>query len=292
MAEPNETLAVFSAALADTVTAAAPSVVSIRSARTRSSGFVWRPGLIVTADDALPDDGDLTVVPTIGDPLPARVAGRDPTTDTALLRIERADLPVVTMATSAVRSGEVALALGAEDGAATVALGVVARVAGPWRSLRGGEIDARIELGLDLRRSAEGGVVLNAFGQATGMPVFGPRGRVIIIPASTIDRVAQRLERDGRVARGYVGLGLQTVAVDGDKSGAMVISVDPEGPAVAAGIRQGDILLAWNGEPVPNVQSLLRALGPESVGQSVRLELSRAGDTMSLSLTVAEKPVT
>lgn len=282
----------LSGALAGLIAAIAPSVVSVRSGRSRSSGFVWRPGLIVTADDALPDEGDLGVTLASGDSLPARIAGRDPTTDIALLRLDRADLEPAPLAPSPAAVGALAVVVGAEDGAPTAALGVVARAAGPWRSLRGGEIDARIELDLRMRRNAEGGVALDATGQAMGMAVFGPRRRVLVIPAATIGRVAARLESHGRVARGHLGLGLQTVAIDGDnRSGMMVVGVEPVGPGAAAGIHQGDILLAWNGEPISHVHGLLRALGPESVGQTVRLDLRRAGEALEVSLTIAEKPV-
>ncbi len=134
-----------------------------------------------------------------------------------------------------VAAGALAMAVGAEDGTPTAAVGVVSRAAGPWRSLRGGEIEARIELDLRLRRSAEGGPTLNAVGQAIGMAVFGPRRRVLVIPSATIERVAAKLENYGRIARGYIGLGLQPVALQGDgELGVMVMSVDPEGPGAAA----------------------------------------------------------
>ncbi len=283
-------LASLSAALAELTAAAAPSLVSIRCGRARSSGFVWRQGLIATADDALPDDGDIAVTLASGDAVPARVAGRDSTTDIALLRVERTDLAPAPLAIGAVRAGALVLALGADDGSPSAALGVVARAGGPWRSLRGGEIDARIELDLRLRRNAEGGLALDAAGQAIGMTVFGPRRRVLVIPAATIERTAARLDRDGRIARGHLGLGLQTVAVDDDGSGTMVMSVDPKGPASSAGIRQGDILLAADGEPVHSVQALFRRLGPDSVGRTIRFDLRRAGAPVAVSVTVAEKP--
>ena len=152
------------------------------------------------------------------------------------------------------------------------------------------EIEARIELDLRLRRSAEGGVTLNAAGQAIGMAVFGPRRRVLVIPSATIERVAAKLESHGRIARGYLGLGLQPVAIEGgDESGAMVMSVDPQGPGAAAGLYQGDIIVSWNSEPIRHVYSLLRALGPDSVGQTVTLGLRRAGETKQVPLTIAER---
>jgi S1-C subfamily serine protease len=268
----------------------APGIVSVHSHRSRSSGFVWRPGLIVTADEALSEEGEFAVTLSGGDTVAAQLAGHDSTTDVALLRVDRSDLQPVLLEALPVAVGGLAMAVGAEDGTPTVAVGVVSRAAGPWRSLRGGEIEARIELDLRLRRSAEGGLTLNAVGQAIGMAVFGPRRRVLVIPSATIERVAAKLENHGRIARGYLGLGLQPVAIEGgDESGVMVMSVDPRGPGAAAGVYQGDIIVAWNNEPIRHVHSLLRALGPDSVGQTVTLGLRRAGERKQVPLTIAER---
>lgn len=284
-------LAELSAALARLVAQAAPGIVSVHSQRSRSSGFLWRRGLIVTADEALAEDGEVAVTLPGGDSVSAQLVGRDPATDVALLRVERSDPSPVSLAPSPVAVGAIALAVGAEDGTPTAAFGVVSRATGPWRSVRGGDIDARIVLDLRLRKSAEGGLALDAAGQAFGMVVFAPRRRVLVIPAATIERVAAKLESHGRIARGYLGLGLQTVAIEhGDGSGAMVMSVDPKGPGAAAGLHQGDIVVTWNGTPVRHVQALLRALGPDSVGQTVTLGMRRAGDTKEVTLTIAERP--
>lgn len=280
----------LSAVLAALVAKAAPGVVSVHSQRSRSSGFVWRVGLIVTADEALSEEGKVAVTLPGGETEAAQVVGRDPTSNVAVLRVDRSDLPLVSLSGSPVATGALAVAIGAEDGASTAALGVVSRLAGPWRSLRGGEIDARIELDLALRRSGEGGLALDAAGRAFGMAVFGPRRRVLVIPSATIERVATTLQSHGRIARGYLGLGLQPVAIDGsDRSGAMVMSVDPEGPGAKAGIYQGDILVAWNDEPIANVQSLLRALGPDSVGRTITLGLRRGGETRQVPVTIGER---
>jgi S1-C subfamily serine protease len=251
---------------------------------------VWRPGLIVTAEETLAEEGEARVTLHGGEQIAAQVAGRDPTTDIALLRVDRPDLKQARLAMPPVAAGSLAVALGAQDGAPTVALGMVSRAVGPWRSLRGGEIDARIELDLRLRGSAEGGLALGASGQAIGMTVLGPRRRVLVIPSATIERVAAKLERHGRIPRGYLGLGLQRVAIEGeDESGAMVMSVDPKGPGAAADIRQGDIIVAWNGKPIRDVRTLLRALGPDSVGQTVTLGLRRSGAAAEVSVRIAER---
>jgi S1-C subfamily serine protease len=282
-------LADLSAALVALVARAAPGIVSVHSHRARSSGFVWRPGLVVTADEALAEDGDIALVLPGGDTVVARLVGRDPTTDIALLRIDRSELPPAPPAAS-VSAGQLAVALGSSDGAPAAALGIVSLAGGPWRSLRGGEIDARIELDLRLARRAEGGLVLDPAGQSIGMAVFGPRRRVLVIPSATIDRVAARLETHGRIARGYLGLGLQPVALEGGGAGAMVMSVDPRGPAAAAGVHQGDVIVAWDGEAVRSVQTLLRALGPDGVGRVAVLGLRRGGEAREVRLTIAERP--
>ena len=171
------------------------------------------------------------------------------------------------------------------------AFGLVSRVEGAWRSLRGGEIDARILFDLRLPHVAEGGPLFDAEGKLIGMAVFAPRRRVMAIPLATIERVAPKLLSDGRIPRGYLGLGLYPVAIEGgDGWGAMVMNVDADGPAATAGVHQGDVIVAWNGEPVRHVRALMRSLGPDSVGTAVRLGLRRGGQPVEAQLTVAERP--
>jgi S1-C subfamily serine protease len=283
----------LSNALSGLVANLAPSIVSIHSRQSRSSGFVWRHGLIVTAEEALPEEGEISMMLPGGDLVSAQLAGRDATTDVALLRTDTSKLVPITQIAAPVSAGTLAVALGAEDGTPTAAIGIVSRRAGSWRSLRGGEIDARIDFDMRLRQTAEGGLAVDGSGQAIGMVVFGPRQRVIAIPFSTVERVATRLDRHGRIPRGYLGLGLQPVAIeDGGRAGAMVMSVDPEGPGAAAGILQGDILIAWEGEPLRDVHSLSRSLGPDSVGKTVALGLRRAGERQQIALTIGERPAT
>ncbi len=283
-------LQTLSTVLSGLVAAAAPSTVAVRSHRSRSSGFVWRPGLVVTVDEALAEEGEVAVTLAGGETVAAALVGRDPTTDVALLRVEGTPLQPVALQTVQATAGALALAVGSQDGDPVAALGVVS-VAGPsWRSLRGGDIDARIELDLSLRRHAEGGLALDAGGRAFGMAVFGPRRRVLVIPSTTIERVAAKLETHGRVARGYLGLGLQPVRLDDGGAGAMVMGVDGQGPGAAAGVRQGDVIVAWDGRPTRSFQALMRALGPDSIGTTVTLSLKRAGEPAEARLTVGERP--
>jgi S1-C subfamily serine protease len=290
MSDTIDPLSVFSAALADLVRRTAPSVVTVKSQNGESTGFVWRPGLVVAAEDAFADDRDISIVAHDGASATAELVGRDPSTDVALLRFQRTELPQAPLAAQSVAAGSLALVVGARGGRPFASLGVVSYVDAQWRSMRGGLIDARIELSASLRRSSEGGLALDADGRAFGMAVFGPRRRTLIIPFATVDRAAETLLAKGRVARGYLGLGLQPVKLDGEDVGLMAMSVDADGPGAGAGVRQGDVIVAWNGEPIRGFHGLMRALGPDSVGQTVRLSLRRAGEPIELALTIGERP--
>jgi S1-C subfamily serine protease len=288
MSDANFDLKVFSDAIARLVANAVPGVVSVHSHRSRASGFIWRPGLIVTADETLADEGDISVGFADGETLPATLAGRDHTTDIALLRVNDTTRAPALLSTAAVAAGSFAVTVGRDHDHPVVASGLVAVAAGAWRSMRGGDIDARIELDLRLRGIAEGGLAIDATGLATGMAVRGPR-QTLVIPSITIDRIAAKLAADGRIARGYLGLALQPVRV-GEGVGAMVMGVEPDGPGAAASVRQGDIIVAWNGKPLEGVRALSHALGPDSVGTTAELSILRAGSPLTAKLTIGERP--
>ncbi|UFX47022.1 S1C family serine protease [Bradyrhizobium sp. 41S5] len=288
MTEPTP-LASLSSALSETIARAAPAIVSVHSHRARASGFVWKTGLIVTADEALADEGEIEIQFADGSRRQATVAGRDHTTDVALLRVE-GDVAPIRLSSEIPALGSLAVVVAADRGAPIARLGMVSRSGAAWRSLRGGEIDARIELDVRLRHSQQGGLALNAAGVPFGMAVLGPR-RVLTIPAATIERVAAQLEKSGRIARGYLGVGLQPVRLD-DGLGAMVMNVDKAGPAAAAGIRQGDVIIAVNGERLSGVRALSRGLGPQSVGSVVELTVHRGGEPLNFKVTVCERPET
>jgi S1-C subfamily serine protease len=281
-------LSSFSSALTGIVAKTAPVIVSVHSHRARASGFVWKPGLVITADEALADEGEVSIKLADGTARPASIVGRDHTTDIALLRFDATSNAPAKLSPAVPALGSLAAVVAAERGTPSAALGVVSLVGPRWRSLRGGDIDARIELGIRLHHSHQGGLALDASGEAIGMAVLGPR-RVLVIPTATIERVATKLETHGRIARGYLGVGLQAVKLD-DGVGAMVMSVDKTGPSAAAGIRQGDVIVGYNGEKLAGVRSLLRSLGPDSVGSVVELSVQRGGEPVQVKLTIGERP--
>ncbi|MDA9402224.1 S1C family serine protease [Bradyrhizobium sp. CCBAU 45389] len=280
-------LSSLSSALAELVARTAPSVVSVHSHRSRSTGFVWKSGLIVTADEALADEGEVEIGLADGSRVAATIAGRDHTTDIALLRADIAVAPV-KLATAVPALGALSIVVATHRETPSAALGMVSASGKSWRSLRGGDIDARIELDVRLGGSQQGGLALDASGDAFGMAVLGPR-RVLVIPTATIERVAPQLEARGRIARGYLGLGLQPVRLD-DGIGAMVMNVDKAGPSAAAGIRQGDVIVAINDQKLSGVRALSRTLGPASVGAVVDVAVRRSGEPVRFKVTVGERP--
>ncbi len=280
-------LSSLSSALADIVARTATSVVSLHSHRARATGFAWKPGLIVTADEALADEGEVEIGLPDGGTAAATIVGRDHTTDIALLRTEAAVAPV-KLAATVPPLGALSVVVATNRETPSAALGMVSASGKGWRSLRGGDIDTRIELDVHLRGSQQGGLALDASGKAFGMAVLGPQ-RVLVIPTATIERVAPQLEARGRIARGYLGLGLQPVRLD-DGIGAMVMNVDKAGPSAAAGIRQGDVIVAVGGQKLSGVRALSRTLGPASVGAVVDVAVHRGGEPVSFKVTVGERP--
>jgi S1-C subfamily serine protease len=280
--------------LAATIEATSPAIVAVHGrGRLPSSGIVWEPGLVVTAEETVARDADLALTLPDGRRVEATLAGRDPSTDIAVLRFAGEVRPIARAAASELRPGHLAVAIGRADADVIAACGIVALAGGPWHSSHGGKIDARLRFDLRLAMTAEGGALVTADGELIGMAVHGPRRRVLAIPAATIARVAATIKDKGHVARGYLGVSLQSVPVrEGEhhRRGAMVVTIDPAGPAHAGGVKQGDIIVAMDGEPVTGVRGVYQRLGPDSVGRRTAIDLLRAGTPAKLEITVAARP--
>jgi S1-C subfamily serine protease len=282
------------------VGAAAHAVVGVRSqGRHMASGFIWRPGVVVTSSDGIEAGDDLSV--TLADKsLAAQLAGRDSTTGTAVLRVaEELPEPLHLATGNGPPVGAMVLALGRRDEGVVASLGMVATAGGAWQSRRGGRIDRLIRLDMRLGAGAEGGVVIDGEGAPIGMALLGPRRRPLVIPAATIERVAPMLVADGRIPRGYLGVGLHPIRLDEalaavhgltDRRASMVISVDPAGPARKAGVLLGDVIVGLDGEAVPGLRSLLARLTPESVGSVAEIKLLRAGQIATAKVAIAARP--
>jgi S1-C subfamily serine protease len=301
MVEPGSPLLAFSDHAAELVERTAGSVVAVQGGgRWPSSGIHWRSGVVVTAEEVLERDENIKLTLPGGRVADATLAGRDPTTDVAVLRFQPDGLPVATTTEASLRAGHVVVAVGNYDGAPLAALGIVALAGGAWHSVRGGTIDRLIRLDLALSPAAEGGALVDLQGRVIGMTVLGPRRRALSIPSSTIDRTVDQLLARGHVFRGYLGAGLQSVKrertsngsqASAGQRGVLVVSIDPNGPSARAGILVGDIVTAWNGQPIERVREIMRLLGPESIGSTVDLRLIRGGTPTALQVVIGERPV-
>jgi S1-C subfamily serine protease len=302
MTDPTNPLAAFSDHAAQLVERAAAGVVAVHAGgRRSSSGIHWRPGIIVTAEEALERDEGIEVTLPGGRLVEASLAGRDPTTDVAVLRFQPDGLAAAQTAdAAALRSGHVVLTIGNHQGAPVASLGIVAIAGGAWHSRRGGAIDSLIRLDMVLSQAAEGGALVDTQARVLGMAVLGPRRRALAIPTSTIDRVVDQLLAKGHVFRGYLGAGLQPVRLarpsgdaqpPGSGRGILVVSLDPDGPAARAGLLVGDIVTTWNAKPVDRVREVMRLLSPDSVGHSVDLGLLRGGTPTALKIVIGERAV-
>lgn len=283
-------LAALSNDLADIVDRVGQSVVALRGARRWPlSGLHWRPGLIVTAEEGLEQDEGITVLTADGRRAEATLVGRDPTTDVAVLRFAADGLPAVEAGDAAsLRAGHLVLAVGRNKAGPVAGFGAAAVAGEAWQSRRGGTIDRLIRLDLRFRPSTEGGALTDMSGRVLGMAVAGPWRRVLAIPSSTIDRAVDQLLAKGYVARGYLGAGLMPVRHGG--SGVLIVSLDPDGPAARTGLLIGDIITAWHGQEITRMGEIMRLLGPDSVGSTVGLTLSRGGVSLEKSVIIGERP--
>ncbi len=280
-------LSALSSALAELTTQAGARAIAVQGANGRTlSGFIWRTGLAITADEGLEGDDEVAVLKPDGTTAKAQLAGRDPATDVVLLKLDTGEHPDWPVAPAPL-PGSLAVLVGRTDGSVLSSLASVTEVGPAWRSMRGGEIDARITLGLRLSSRVEGGVVVAPDGGLIGMAVTGIRRRTLVIPASTIARAVTTLDEKGYVPRGWLGVSLHPV---GQGGGAIVVGMEPGSPAAGGGLLVGDIVTTWNGEPVKSVSDIADRLGNDTVGKTVRMGVMRGGNALELDVRIGERP--
>lgn len=286
--------------LAGAVERVSASTVGIEARpRISSSGVIWSNGIVVTADHTIQHEETVVRLPN-GDDVKAAVAGRDRATDIAVLRVDTGVAPPSFGEPKNLQAGHLAIAVGRTAQGVTASMGIVSTAGGPWRTWRGGLIDRFIRLDLSLFASSSGAAVANAQGEVFGIATSGlSRTSAIAIPNTTINLVVDELLRRGRVARGYLGVGLQPVPLPAhlkdklqltQEAGVIVLSVEPGGPADSAGLLIGDVLLKLNGLPLADTGEVQTALGGATVGNTVQLELVRGGEVKSFEARVGERP--
>lgn len=286
--------------LADAVKQAGQSIVAVNARRRRSaSGIHWRSNLIVTVDHGIQRDEAVTVTLANGETVNATIVGRDPATDLALLRLETS-LPTAQFAdASQIKVGQIALAIARNgDGATSASMGIVSAIMSEARDWHGGKVSQLIRPSIVLYPGFSGSALVNVEGQVLGMNTTGARHTPVTVPIATIDRVVDQLLQKGRIARGYLGLGMQAIRLPEtlrqslnlpNVGGVIVVSVESDAPADRAGVLIGDILIALNESAIEDVSDVHSILTSEQVGQPIGAQIIRGGALTEVTIVVGER---
>jgi S1-C subfamily serine protease len=298
----SEVLTAFSDALASAVEIAGPSIVRVEGRRRLpATGIVWSAdGLIVTAHHVVEQDENVGIGLADGRTLTATLVGRDPTTDLAVLRLEADGLRLAPPAWadgSALRVGHMALALGRPGHSVMATLGIVSALKKDWRTPAGGQMDYYLQTDALMYPGFSGGPLVDVAGRFIGLNTSAMlRDVTLTIPAGTIRRVAEALAAHGRVKRGYLGVGAQTVRLPkavaeqvGQATGLLLGSVEADSPAERSGLFMGDTLLSLDGQRTTHLDELLAILSGDRVGKAVAASVLRGGQVTEVSVTVGEQ---
>jgi serine protease Do len=293
-------LAALSDSLSAIVEALGPSTLAVpgRHRRGLASAVVWKPGVAVTVTHVfrhLP--AAISMVDAGGNDVEATLVGMDSSTDVAVFRVpEAAGAPAALGDPATVKAGSLAIAVGrSAAGDVTASYGIVNRTSGAWETWLGGQLDRLIRLDGGVYEGLSGGPVADASGRVVGIATSAlSRSYGIVVPATTVSRVVEALLTKGHVPRAFLGIGAQQVPLptqSGEPGGVglLVTGLSSGGPAQAAGMLLGDILVAVDGKSVASLQELRAGLS-DKVGQTVRVTVRRGGVPTDLQLTVGQWP--
>ena len=302
ISEPKNMLNALSHDLAHVVEQVSPSVVAVNARRhLSSSGVYWRDGIIVTAAHTIRRTDEISVILANSQSVVTTLAGVDPSTDLAVLKIDNPELsPPLFGDASQLKVGHVVLAVGrgAQRGL-NATLGIVGVLSGSWRTWRGGLIDQFIGLDLVFHPGAAGGPLTDSHGRVLGINTLGlSRSMALTIPVSTVNRVVTHLLEKGHMGLGYLGLGMRPIPLPENlkstlnlsaDSGLIVVTVEPDGPGSKAGVLFGDVIVALEGTAVSNIRDLQAFLEPESVGKTIPVSIIRGGKPIEINVTIGER---
>jgi S1-C subfamily serine protease len=263
---------------------------------------VWQPGVVIAAHHTIQRDDDISVTLHDGTTAAATLAGRDPSTDLAVLRLPdgTASAPPVAPSAETPRVGQLVLALGRPGSSVTASLGIVSALGGEWRTWQGGTIDRFVRLDVAVYDGFSGGPLVDATGRVAGINTSGlARATALTVPSATVSRIAGQLLARGHIARGWLGIATQPVRLPAAlqrslgtqaEAGLVVVNVEPDSPADRGGLLIGDILVALDDRAVSDPGDVLGALGGDRIGQPASLQVARGGRAERLTVTVGERP--
>ena len=295
-------LAGLSQSLVKLVEETSGGVVAVKGAPYRVvSGVSLREDLIAVADHSLRREGRVSIQASHSQSGTAVILGREPSLDVAFLKTEGVTLtPLAVSDAGSFRAGMLAAVIGMTmDVGPSVSLGVLGAVGGPRRTWRGGTLDSFLRLDVNLYPSQSGAAVVDVDGKLIGMATPGlSRHSTLAVPMTTLQRISEELLREGRIRHGYLGVGLQPVAILKSlrdkhgieaESGLIVLSIESDSPAEQAGLQLGDVLIAIGGKALEDVEDLQSLLRGDAVGKTVRANLLRGGEPVEVDITIGER---
>ncbi|HTS18201.1 MAG TPA: trypsin-like peptidase domain-containing protein [Verrucomicrobiae bacterium] len=310
-----DVLDAYSRAVVSTAQRVSPSVIKIevqqrlpdgRLARGGSgSGFIFTPdGFVITNSHVVADAARLEVTLIDGRTGEAFLIGKDPDTDLAVIRIDLPELTPVTLGDSAsLRVGEVAIAVGNPYGfQCTVTAGIVSALGRSLRTQSGRLIDDVIQTDAALNPGNSGGPLVNSRGEVVGVNtavILPAQGICFAVPIDTAKYVVSHLLRDGKIRRAYIGVAGQNIDLHrrlvrfhqlANKSGVLVISVEKDGPAAAAGLEDGDVIVALDGHVVATIDDLHRRLTGDKIDAKSKLTILRRSQKLDVELVPRDSP--
>ncbi len=279
--------------LADHVAKVQEGVVRVQAGcRGGGTGLAWSERLVITAAHNLNREDGIEVA-SGPKRLPATLLGIDAASDVAALRVDDDLTPFPRADLETLRVGELVVALARPHEHVRASLGVLSVAGGEYRLAGGARVDRYLESDVRIANGFSGGPLLSARGELIGMNTAGlVRGAALALPAATLGRIVDALVAHGRVQRAFLGVNVHGVrlsrranAEPRQRFGLLVLGVQAEGPAEAAGVLQGDILLRLSEKPLERVSELEGILDAESAGQTLELQLLRGGELRTLSIT-------
>jgi S1-C subfamily serine protease len=304
--DDSELLDAYSAAVIRAVDAVGPAVVKIEAGRGSGSGVLFTPdGLILTNSHVVDRARALSAVMPDGRTLRADPVGQDADTDLAVVRVDSSGEPPLPFATlgdsRTVRVGQVAIAIGNPYGFHhSVTAGVVSALGRSLRAQSGRLMDDIIQTDASLNPGNSGGPLVTSSGEVMGINtamILPAQGLCFAIASNTARYVAARLIRDGRIRRSYIGVAGQTVPIPravaranqlAVANGVLVVSVEPDSPATIAGLRDGDVVLAFAGTAVTGIDDLHRLLTEDRIGVAVTMTILRSATRRQITIVPAE----
>ena len=292
----------FSEQLSAVAAQVGSAVVTVHARRrVPSSGVLWRDGVVVTADHTVQREDQIAVTVAGGQRVSATLAGRDPATDLAALKIDAANIPPAQLGDpTQLKLGNFVLALGrTRQGNLVASSGIIGGISGESRTWRGGRLDQSIRLDLQLYPGFSGGPLVGVEGSVLGINTRGlGGGRPLTIPVATVNRTVDELLKKGYVARPYLGVAMQPVRIpesvrpnlkSAAPGGLIVLHVEADGPADKAGIVLGDVIVELEGKPALDIYEVRSLLASSKVGDSVKLKVLRAGSALDLPVKLTER---